>query len=111
MISRQASSRATAFTPSRQPAACRQRSRSADSSRSRWLACALRADSSGLDAAEAPCVAAAARELFEETGACLASLGPVAESGRVVHWGVSLAPAATFQSGPPLGAVSSDHIK
>jgi hypothetical protein len=34
------SSRATAFTPSQQPAACRPRPRSADSSRSRWLGCA-----------------------------------------------------------------------
>ena len=43
-MSRLTSSRATAFTPSRQPAACRPRPRSAGSSRSLWLGCAPRSD-------------------------------------------------------------------
>ncbi len=42
-------------------------------------------NASGLDAGDAPACPAAARELFEETGARLASLGPIAESGRVVR--------------------------
>jgi AcrR family transcriptional regulator len=41
----QLSLRATASTPSQQPAACRPRPRSAGSSRSLWLGCAPRADS------------------------------------------------------------------
>ena len=43
-MSRLTSLRATASTPSRQPAACRPRPRSAGSSRSRWPGCARRAD-------------------------------------------------------------------
>ena len=57
------------------------RSRAAWSSRTREF----RSERERAGCRRGACVPAAARELFEETGARLASLGPIAESGRVVH--------------------------